>query len=280
MLDRRKDAESFGAAVRSLSNEARLWFEKGNGDDVYAKASSWSLGTLSSQSAPGLDTLRSRKNLKRKSINENGALLNIGGEETMSCGGVQWWRVATRQAPAMVVMSASFDLSALLVAEGGTRETPRCSKQNGSPQRDETKEQLRSRYSEAFYSPQCGYATVVEERRCSQHFHSLQLRSDSTRDNSKHVVTLGITLFKLISEALGLNPDHLYNMECSSKEHKISQHYYPACPEPELTLGATKHSDPGFLTIFLQNQIGGLQVLYQDEWIDIEPIPGALFINI
>ncbi|KAF3955714.1 hypothetical protein ACB098_02G081200 [Castanea mollissima] len=102
---------------------------------------------------------------------------------------------------------------------------------------------------------------------------------DITIEYSKQVHKLGITLFELLSEALGLKPDHLKGLECE-KEHALLSHYYPACPEPELTMGATRHSDPDFLTILLQDHLGGLQILHQDQWIDVPPLPGALVVNI
>ncbi|KAE8022541.1 hypothetical protein FH972_008332 [Carpinus fangiana] len=102
---------------------------------------------------------------------------------------------------------------------------------------------------------------------------------DITIEYSKQVYKLGITLFELLSEALGLKPDHLRGLDCA-KGHLLLSHYYPACPEPELTLGTTKHSDPDFLTILLQDHIGGLQVLYRNDYIDVPPVPGALVVNI
>lgn len=80
---------------------------------------------------------------------------------------------------------------------------------------------------------------------------------DILRQYSKHVMKLGLTLFGLLSEALGLDTGHLNGMECV-KGLAVTCHCNPPCPEPELTLGSTKHTDADFLTVLLQDQIGGL----------------------
>ncbi|KAJ0967289.1 hypothetical protein J5N97_024206 [Dioscorea zingiberensis] len=102
---------------------------------------------------------------------------------------------------------------------------------------------------------------------------------DVALEYSGQIERLGIVVFELLAEAMGLTSNHLIEMECA-RGHALVMNYYPPCPQPQLTLGTSKHSDPDFLTILLQDHIGGLQVLHQHYWIDVPPLPGALVVNI
>ncbi|MFS7934055.1 putative oxoglutarate/iron-dependent dioxygenase, non-hem dioxygenase domain-containing protein [Helianthus anomalus] len=68
----------------------------------------------------------------------------------------------------------------------------------------------------------------------------------------------------------------------------VNLNFYPACPNPDLTVGVGSHSDAGILTVLLQDGIGGLYVKKGDQnaspgnevWVEIPPMHGALVINV
>lgn len=102
---------------------------------------------------------------------------------------------------------------------------------------------------------------------------------DALFEYAKQVKDLGQRLFGLLSESLGLKPSYLTDIECDQGQI-ILGHYYPPCPQPELAIGTSRHSDSGFLTILLQDKVGGLQILHDGQWVDVAPTPGAFIVNI
>lgn len=95
----------------------------------------------------------------------------------------------------------------------------------------------------------------------------------------KEVVRLGEILLGLMSEGLGLNTERLKELTFLEGRVMVG-HYYPHCPQPDLTVGLNCHTDPGAFTVVLQDQTGGLQIKYDGVWVDVKPVPGALVINV
>ncbi|PRQ41097.1 putative deacetoxyvindoline 4-hydroxylase [Rosa chinensis] len=96
---------------------------------------------------------------------------------------------------------------------------------------------------------------------------------------NQQIQRLGEELLGLMSEGLGLPAEKLREMTCLEGRAMVGN-YYPPCPQPDLTVGLTSHSDPGVLTVLLQDHIGGLQVKHEDAWLDVKPVSGALVINV
>lgn len=88
-------------------------------------------------------------------------------------------------------------------------------------------------------------------------------------------------MVKAIMESLEIDgDDNEAAKELKEGSQMVVVNCYPPCPEPELTLGMPPHSDYGFLTLLLQDDVEGLQILYRDEWVTIDPIPGSFVINV
>jgi isopenicillin N synthase-like dioxygenase len=87
------------------------------------------------------------------------------------------------------------------------------------------------------------------------------------------------TLMTIISRGLGLADDHLAEVFGERPLSLAKLIRYPQTPAGEC--GVNAHHDAGFITVLLQQDVGGLQALNPDgEWIDVPPTPGAFVINL
>lgn len=90
---------------------------------------------------------------------------------------------------------------------------------------------------------------------------------------------LVLRLLEAISESLGLQADNIAKCLGKHGQH-MALNYYPPCPQPELTYGLPGHTDPNLITVLLQDDVPGLQVLRNSKWLAVNPIPNTFIVNI
>ena len=91
---------------------------------------------------------------------------------------------------------------------------------------------------------------------------------------------LAIQILDLMADALSVDPMEIREM-LGEAEQSVRMNYYPPCPQPELVMGLSSHSDGGGLTILLQaNEVEGLQIRKDGLWIPVKPLPNAFIINL
>ncbi|KAK2981958.1 hypothetical protein RJ640_019178, partial [Escallonia rubra] len=90
---------------------------------------------------------------------------------------------------------------------------------------------------------------------------------------------LALRLLEAISESLGLDSNYIDKQLGKHGQH-MAINYYPPCPEPELTYGLPGHTDVNLITILLQDDVPGLQVLRDGKWISVNPIPNTFIVNV
>ncbi|EFJ30619.1 2-oxoacid-dependent dioxygenase [Selaginella moellendorffii] len=100
-----------------------------------------------------------------------------------------------------------------------------------------------------------------------------------TADYSTRVRNLAKFLLELISESLDLPKDYI-DKAFNGCSQVMALNFYPACPEPDLVLGIGPHSDPGSITLLLQDHVEGLQVMHGNEWYSVKPIPYSFVVNL
>jgi len=101
---------------------------------------------------------------------------------------------------------------------------------------------------------------------------------------------IAFRLLAAVSRSLGMPAEYLARGFRPVHTSFLRLNYYPVCPAPELPsdlctpsrgyLGVNQHTDSGALTLLLQDEVAGLEVYRNGAWHGVEPVEGALVVNI
>ncbi|CAD6334776.1 unnamed protein product [Miscanthus lutarioriparius] len=106
---------------------------------------------------------------------------------------------------------------------------------------------------------------------------------ETTEEYSREVAALCGRLMTAMSVGLGVGETRLQEAfgGADGAGVCVRVNYYPRCPQPELTLGLSSHSDPGGMTVLLaDDRVRGLQVRRRGAWVTVHPVPDAFIVNV
>ncbi|XP_038723415.1 protein SRG1-like [Tripterygium wilfordii] len=103
---------------------------------------------------------------------------------------------------------------------------------------------------------------------------------DTLEAYSRDLKNLAMEILSFMAKALKMEPNDM-KLLFEEGMQGIRMNYYPPCPQPDLVIGFTPHSDSVGLTILSQvNEMEGLQVKKDGIWVPVKPLPNAFIVNI
>jgi len=99
-------------------------------------------------------------------------------------------------------------------------------------------------------------------------------------DWQQKATAAAIRLLTAFAVALEQSEDVFSPIYGATPNHRMKIVRYPGRDSTGDDQGVGAHKDGGFLTLLLQDQNKGLQVEYNGAWVDVDPIPGTLVVNI
>lgn len=103
----------------------------------------------------------------------------------------------------------------------------------------------------------------------------------ATEEYSAELQKVTNKLLELLSEGLGLEGKALRScLSDEDIEYEMKINMYPPCPQPELALGVEPHTDMSALTLLVPNDVPGLQVWKDGNWVAVNYLPNALFVHV
>ncbi|CAL9093689.1 unnamed protein product, partial [Musa acuminata var. zebrina] len=107
---------------------------------------------------------------------------------------------------------------------------------------------------------------------------------ETMKEYREELRKLAEKVMEVMDENLGFEKGSIRNSFSGNGEHqpffgtKVS--HYPPCPRLDMVNGLRAHTDAGgVILLFQDDQVGGLQILKDEQWIDVQPVANAIVIN-
>ncbi|OWM78339.1 gibberellin 2-beta-dioxygenase 6-like [Punica granatum] len=128
-------------------------------------------------------------------------------------------------------------------------------------------------WSEAFHIP----LTKISDAACYGDYISLR---EVMMELAAAMSKLARMLVGILAERMG-HQKGAFDSMCEESTCFLRLNRYPACPVlSHDTFGLVPHTDSNFLTILSQDQVGGLHLLKDSQWVAVKPNQEALIVNI
>ncbi|CAO2823679.1 unnamed protein product [Amaranthus hypochondriacus] len=132
-------------------------------------------------------------------------------------------------------------------------------------------------WSEAFHIPMTDICNISPPN-ANRHVNNL---CSTVKQFATTVSELANKLANILVENLDQNKKiSIFEEKSLANTCYLRMNRYPACPKYANVLGLMPHTDSDFLTILYQDQVGGLQLIKDGNWISVKPNPDALIVNI
>jgi isopenicillin N synthase-like dioxygenase len=105
---------------------------------------------------------------------------------------------------------------------------------------------------------------------------------DAVLEYMTELTGLGHHIMSAIARGLHLEDYYFYDHYTGNPTKLFRIFHYPPAPldhEPD-DRGVGEHTDYGLLTLLYQDEVGGLQVKLESDWIDVPYVPGSFVVNV
>ena len=95
----------------------------------------------------------------------------------------------------------------------------------------------------------------------------------------KHLTRLATTIFEAMATNLNLDQEHSKS-NLSEPTANLRVYRYPRCSIDDARWGIDEHTDSSVLSILNEFEVGGLEILKDDRWVQITPNSNTLIVNL